>query len=288
MTAKPRTVPQLTDQRIIKMMTRTGNRNRARLDLATLCCVRLYHSNGKSTQDVPALFAPVHNLKESKAISAEARSRSWQRQFLGELVKREWVKFDVGWYSVVDGHRETIGDLALSSFHGDGLQLKRLLWPSEYPDPEAVTADDTGATEVHGATAHEQRDLLVEALTKVCEDTVSTVGRVKDDIERLEGRVERHITDLAAVVARLGEQVESAGESIRSIAEVAKTFNEASENYQRVVAMLESDERQQLALETAKLAELSSKMQTATNMLSAATRSASALVDARKPNGAKA
>jgi hypothetical protein len=119
---------------------KADERNKAKFALALLATFRL--STGKTLTRKEMLGRHPSVKKEGKAISAVSGQVDWFRSFIGRMADKGYViSLGDGQYQVAEDQTNTLIQFAENACTGDGIELKRLLFPADYPETKRGDAD---------------------------------------------------------------------------------------------------------------------------------------------------
>jgi hypothetical protein len=237
MMLEPFQVPRLDDLRVLKMMRTTNTRPRARFALAALALVRL--NRGPSGRG--KLFVPIPGVKETKSIVAEGKATTWQEAFLNRLEESGLITTDEGGCSVATDRRVDFEQVAASAFNGDGLALKKLIWPSDYDDESAVDGAAVAAEPGRGEELPEA-DAQSQLLSDLTKTLTALVGTMQSTLASVSALGER----MSALETKLVGNVDAVRRAMGSIEAVSGSFEKAAARQDKMIGLLEDEGRREI------------------------------------------
>lgn len=238
-------VPRINDLRVLRMLRLAKDKNHARFALAAVCMIRLHEGAAGRTRSV--LFAPIAGVKETKTLATEGKASSWQGALLDRLEESGLITWIDGVCAVPPDRRDEFASIAASPFSGDGLSLKRLLWPGDYAEPDSGMEPDP--EEVANSEGESQ---LVSELTGTLRMLVETMGATLASVAKLND-------NMVELEKRLGTKVDDVQRAVAAIEAVAAAFSGASERYDNLIRLLEDEDRRNLATLTEKVSALNER-----------------------------
>lgn len=228
---------------------KAAERPKARLALALLALMRLGGKNAVFSRK--ELFSPIGNpkKKESKALTDEGMSKDWQRKFTDRLLKEGLIEINGNYISAPDeDQKNKLSAIALDTL-AEGLQLKRMLWPSQYPA-------ETPSLEV------EAEQIQTSAESPELAETESFDG-VKEIVTRLEG-VQSYLGTMVEHLGQVYKQLNDLGTKFQASLDKADASNEQLEI---IVRAIKDENRLKLTTYLERMVENSTRRKTLISQL---------------------
>jgi len=213
------------------MILGAGTRNKARFGLATMAVAEMVgHVESGAFKTRKELFHKVPS-RADRAVLNESMAKAWQKAFLDRLEETGYAEKTISGrdnaYRIADGKVRDVIIMVAEAVHGDGLELKKVMWPGQYEQPEEEPAPSEeqarqdGGLEVLSELVGQLRSVAesMSAVSAAMGQVLEKLSAAETKVEEREARTEKFLSSieqkLSSMVSRLESDERNAIQSIR-------------------------------------------------------------------------
>ncbi len=186
------------------------DKNSARVHLAAGAILRFATESvapraQQSGYTIKQLFSPFADIPENKTVSDQGKTRSWQRDFVHRLLAQDLIEKQDGHtltYYPTEG-KERLTEILTDFIDGDGIQLKRLVFPHLYPDDGGeVISDDEASDDDEGNSEADAEGSEAGAISEIATQLQAVAAHLSTLFESLNALASRQ----GAAIERMEDQ----------------------------------------------------------------------------------
>lgn len=201
------------------------DKNQARFYLAVSAVTRLESSLDGEDWTRTDLFAPSKDEEnESPALRKQGSSKDWQRQFLIRLTDYGFLEDEMRsgqhFYTVKD--RAALKSILADVRDGDGVSIKRVLWPHLYEEldeeGESELEEDEPSEDEPSEEGASELDVVREVASQL-KTLAGHLGTIVQNFESYEKRmsaVEKYVGDIGVQVEQSLQRIEQTFDTVTS------------------------------------------------------------------------
>lgn len=260
---------QDANEYIRTIYTTADDKNQARFVLIFVCLLRL---TNRQPFDRKGLLEPYGKLKSAKAVTKELNAKDWSKASFDRLVEQGLISQDgkagVSLIYRVTTQEQKDAVLAILNdvVYSDGLLLKKVLWPGEYPD---ASLSDTPSGE----------DEPLEELSNSNQEGFDLIKEVSGTLQQVATHLQSLYTGLETLGTNFDQKLTQLDQRLSGLTQLESNIEAA---HTRLAKLIENDTRTKLAVISDKFIESFARRTSLANQQDAESRKIEKLADELK------